>query len=124
MVCNTQDAEFRHQVRRLSHHPSIVIWDGCNECTVIIGTPTGIYATFGELLCAQNAFGSSVAANANPHAVRAASLGSAGCGGGGRHVSCDLAIVPVVRLEVWSEPLVVSARLPGSSVSLPPCDPM
>lgn len=21
------------EVRRLSNHPSIVIWDGCNECT-------------------------------------------------------------------------------------------
>jgi len=42
----TQDAEFRHQIRRLSPHPSIVVYDGCNECTVIIGTPTGIYATF------------------------------------------------------------------------------
>ena len=50
MVCDTQDTEFRHQIRRLSHHPSIIIWDGCNECTVIIGTPTGIYATFGEVL--------------------------------------------------------------------------
>jgi hypothetical protein len=27
----TQAAELRHQVRRLSHHPSIVLWDGCNE---------------------------------------------------------------------------------------------
>eukprot|EP01062_Namystynia_karyoxenos_P017405 TRINITY_DN163_c0_g1_i1.p1 TRINITY_DN163_c0_g1~~TRINITY_DN163_c0_g1_i1.p1 ORF type:complete len:1043 (+),score=341.75 TRINITY_DN163_c0_g1_i1:110-3130(+) len=42
----TQAAEFRHQVRRLSHHPSIAIWDGCNECHVVIGTATGIYATF------------------------------------------------------------------------------
>eukprot|EP00045_Choanoeca_perplexa_P019543 m.294450 g.294450 ORF g.294450 m.294450 type:complete len:501 (-) comp45076_c0_seq1:144-1646(-) len=42
----TQDAELRHQIRRLSHHPSIVIWDGCNECKVVIGTSTGIYATF------------------------------------------------------------------------------
>lgn len=25
--------EMRHQLRRLSHHPSIVIWDGCNECS-------------------------------------------------------------------------------------------
>ena len=41
-----QDAELRHQIRRLAHHPSIVMWDGCNECRVIIGTPTGIYATF------------------------------------------------------------------------------
>jgi hypothetical protein len=29
---STQDAEIRHQIRRLSAHPSIVIWDGCNEC--------------------------------------------------------------------------------------------
>ena len=41
-----QDAELRHQIRRLSHHPSIVIWDGCNECRVKMDTPTGIYATF------------------------------------------------------------------------------
>ena len=25
-----QDAELRHQIRRLSAHPSIVMWDGCN----------------------------------------------------------------------------------------------
>jgi len=36
-----QDAELRHQVRRLSHHPSIVIWDGCNECG-----GGGVYASF------------------------------------------------------------------------------
>eukprot|EP00439_Symbiodinium_sp_Y106_P013904 s7315_g1.t9 len=41
-----QDTELRHQVRRLSSHPSIVIWDGCNECTVTMGSPTEIYATF------------------------------------------------------------------------------
>ena len=41
-----QEAELRHVIRRLSHHPSIVMWDGCNECRVIIGTNTGIYATF------------------------------------------------------------------------------
>ena len=41
-----QDAELRHQIRRLSHHPSIVIWDGCNECRIKMDTPTGIYATF------------------------------------------------------------------------------
>ena len=27
-----QDAEIRHQLRRLSHHPSIAILDACNEC--------------------------------------------------------------------------------------------
>ena len=26
-----QEAELRHQIRRLSHHPSIVLWDGANE---------------------------------------------------------------------------------------------
>ena len=34
----TEDAELRHMVRRLSHHPSIVMWDGCNECRVMMGT--------------------------------------------------------------------------------------
>jgi beta-mannosidase len=33
-------------VRRLSSHPSIVMWDGCNECHVVLNTSTGIYATF------------------------------------------------------------------------------
>lgn len=42
----TQDAELRHQIRRLSAHPSIVMWDGCNECHVVMDQPTGIYATF------------------------------------------------------------------------------
>ena len=48
-----QDAELRHQIRRLASHPSIVMWDGCNECRVIIGTPTGIYATFVMTVVAQ-----------------------------------------------------------------------
>ena len=29
---DVQSRQNRHQLRRLSHHPSIVIWDGCNEC--------------------------------------------------------------------------------------------
>ena len=33
--------ELTHQVRRLSHHPSIVVWDGCNECG-----GQGVYASF------------------------------------------------------------------------------
>eukprot|EP00040_Diaphanoeca_grandis_P034655 m.215991 g.215991 ORF g.215991 m.215991 type:complete len:1074 (-) comp33200_c0_seq2:397-3618(-) len=45
-ITQTQDTEIRHQVRRLAHHPSIVIWDGCNECQVIMGSDTEIYATF------------------------------------------------------------------------------
>jgi beta-mannosidase len=49
----TEELELRHQMRRLSHHPSIVIWDGCNECQVVIGTPTGIYATFVLAVVAQ-----------------------------------------------------------------------
>jgi len=41
-----QDQELRHNVRRLASHPSIVMWDGCNECHVVLNTSTGIYATF------------------------------------------------------------------------------
>lgn len=41
-----QRLELQHNVRRLSAHPSIVLWDGCNECRVIMGTDTGIYAWF------------------------------------------------------------------------------
>ena len=26
------EAEIEHNVKRLSHHPSIVFWDACNEC--------------------------------------------------------------------------------------------
>ena len=42
----TQELELRHSIRRLSSHASIAIWDGCNECQVVMGTNTGIYATF------------------------------------------------------------------------------
>jgi beta-mannosidase len=48
-----QDAELRHQIRRLSSHASIVLWDGCNECRVLMGTGTGIYATFVMTVVAQ-----------------------------------------------------------------------
>lgn len=23
---------YQHQVRRLAHHPAIIVWNGCNEC--------------------------------------------------------------------------------------------
>ncbi|KAL3940829.1 MAG: hypothetical protein SGBAC_004699 [Bacillariaceae sp.] len=42
----TQELEIRHNVRLLSNHPSIVIWDGCNECLVEMDKPSSIYATF------------------------------------------------------------------------------
>ena len=45
-VSKTEELEFRHQARRLAQHPSIVIWDGCNECKVDMSGPTAIYATF------------------------------------------------------------------------------
>ncbi|KAG7364672.1 glycoside hydrolase family 2 sugar binding protein [Nitzschia inconspicua] len=38
--------EIRHLVRSLASHPSIVVWSGCNECDVVMGTPSEIYATF------------------------------------------------------------------------------
>jgi len=38
--------EIRFVVRELSFHPSIVLWSGCNECTVLMNTTTEIYATF------------------------------------------------------------------------------
>merc|ERR1740121_952596 len=41
-----QERELRHQVRRLSAHPSIVIWDGCNECQVYMNSESSIYANF------------------------------------------------------------------------------
>lgn len=42
----TQDAELRHQIRRLASHPCIVVWDGCNECSVVEGTPDDVFRTF------------------------------------------------------------------------------
>lgn len=41
-----QEAEIRHNIRRLSHHASIVLFDGCNECVVDMNAATAIYATF------------------------------------------------------------------------------
>lgn len=43
---STIEQEIRHLVRSLSSHPSIVLWNGCNECQVVMGTDTEIYATF------------------------------------------------------------------------------
>ena len=40
-VNDKQEAEIRHVVRGLSHHPSIALWDGCNECN-----GGGLYASF------------------------------------------------------------------------------
>jgi hypothetical protein len=37
----TEAAEIRHVVRGLSHHPSVAVWDGCNECN-----GQGLYASF------------------------------------------------------------------------------
>lgn len=34
-----QEAELRHNLRRLSHHPSLVLVDFCNECMNITATP-------------------------------------------------------------------------------------
>ena len=42
----TQDAELRHQIRRLSHHPAIVLWDGNNEVPVNMWEPSGVFASF------------------------------------------------------------------------------
>ncbi len=36
-----QELEIEYQIRRLAHHPSIVIWDACNECGAF-----GLYACF------------------------------------------------------------------------------
>jgi beta-mannosidase len=46
MRTETVKNEIRHLVRSLASHPSIVLWNGCNECQVVMGTPTEIYATF------------------------------------------------------------------------------
>merc|ERR1712232_1033642 len=33
--------EISHQVRRLSHHPCILVWNSCNECSA-----SGLYVSF------------------------------------------------------------------------------
>jgi hypothetical protein len=43
-VTATQASELRYQIRRLSNHPSIILYDGCNECLVKAGPD--IYADF------------------------------------------------------------------------------
>eukprot|EP01050_Picozoa_sp_SAG11_P009943 SAG11_NODE_972_length_6340_cov_3.043423_4_plen_86_part_00 len=46
LILPASDDMMALQIRRLSHHPAIVLWDGCNECRVIMNTGTGVYATF------------------------------------------------------------------------------
>lgn len=38
--------EIRHLVRSLASHPSLLVWNGCNECEVVMDTPSEIYAAF------------------------------------------------------------------------------
>lgn len=40
------ELEIRQFVRSLASHPSIVTWNACNECEVIMDTPSEIYASF------------------------------------------------------------------------------
>lgn len=42
----TISKEIRHLVRSLASHPSLLVWNGCNECSVVMGTPSEIYANF------------------------------------------------------------------------------
>jgi hypothetical protein len=50
----TQDAELRHQIRRLSHHAAIVIWDGVNEVVVNSSdTTSSVFAKFVMSVVAQ-----------------------------------------------------------------------
>ena len=49
----TQEAELRHQIRRLSHHPAIVLWDGNNEIPVNAWQPSGVFASFVMTIVAQ-----------------------------------------------------------------------
>ena len=45
-VTATQEAELRYQVRRLSNHPAVILYDGCNECLVGSSGSSAIYADF------------------------------------------------------------------------------
>lgn len=47
----SQEAELRHQVRRLSHHPSIAMWDGGNEIVVTPNTSSYVYDLCVAALC-------------------------------------------------------------------------
>ena len=46
LITDTISKEIRHLVRSLASHPSLLLWNGCNECSVEMGTPSEIYATF------------------------------------------------------------------------------
>ena len=53
VATETQDAELRHQIRRLSHHPAIVLWDGNNEQPVNMWDRSAVFATFVMTVVAQ-----------------------------------------------------------------------
>lgn len=46
MASDDIEDEIRQTIRHLSSHASIVVWSGCNECAVEMGTDTELYATF------------------------------------------------------------------------------
>ena len=39
------EAEIEHNIKRLSHHPSIVLWDACNECKMFYPWWRGVLPT-------------------------------------------------------------------------------
>jgi len=57
----TQELEIRHNIRMLSEHPSIIIYDGCNECQVYMDDPNAsIYATFVMRIVAEEDYSRSI----------------------------------------------------------------
>lgn len=52
---HTEESELRHQVRRLSHHPSLFMWSGCNECVVDMNASTKVYVDLLGVVAAEDA---------------------------------------------------------------------
>ena len=75
-------------MRRLSHHASIVVWDGCNECQVYMGTDTAVYAEFVLAQVAAEDASRAVEDEASLAARAVAAEARCVCGGARRRSGC------------------------------------
>ena len=73
--------ELRYQVTRNSHHPSIAMWDGCNECELMTpGSAGNRFAKMGMAVVRHSSYSSNQPNPQPPIKHRHIAIGLAGAG--------------------------------------------